>query len=148
MPALDDAAAPQPAGLIRRLAAMVYDGLVLLAIELLATVLVLPLAQGDAIVAGNDLFRAYLVVVAFLFFGWFWTHGGQTLGMRAWRVTVVDRDGGPVSWGQAAARFGGAILSALPLGLGYLWLLLDRERLTWHDRLSGTRLVYSPRPRP
>ncbi len=80
-----------------------------------------------------------------LFFGWFWTRSGQTLGMQAWRLRVQQPDGSPISWRQALVRMGGAVLSALCLGAGYWWLLFDRERRTWHDRLSGTRVVLLPK---
>ncbi len=79
-----------------------------------------------------------------LFFAGFWTHGGQTLGMRAWRIRLVGRGGGRVSWGQATLRFFAAIVSWLALGLGFLWALVDRERHAWHDRCSGTRLIRLP----
>ena len=76
-----------------------------------------------------------------LFYLWFWTHGGQTLGMRAWRIRLLSAEGATVGLGRALLRLGAAAISTLPLGLGHLWLLLDRDRLAWHDRLSGTRLV-------
>ncbi|MGB5613384.1 MAG: RDD family protein, partial [Sedimenticolaceae bacterium] len=75
------------------------------------------------------------------FFSWFWTHGGQTLGMRAWRLKLLDSEGDPVTLKLSLIRLGAALLSALPLGLGYLWVLIDRDGLAWHDRLSRTRLV-------
>ena len=85
--------------------------------------------------------QLYLLGCPFVFFGWFWTHGGQTLGMRAWRLRLLDAEGGPVTWRQSLLRVAGAYLSALALGVGYLWVLFDRAGLAWHDRLSGTRLV-------
>jgi uncharacterized RDD family membrane protein YckC len=135
----------RPAGLMRRLAAMLYDALVLLALEILATFLVLPLAEDDAFAPGNTLYRAYLLLVALLFFCWFWTHGGQTLGMRAWHLRVVNRDGGALDWRQSILRFFAAIGSALPLGLGYLWILFDRDQASWHDRLSRSQVVFRPK---
>lgn len=108
------------AGVLRRLAAMLYDGLLLLAVLFIATALLLPLTHGEAVHAGNPLFSTYLLFVTFLFFAWFWTHGGQTLGMRAWRLRVERRDGRAVGWWHALLRF----LTALPawvvimLGLG------------------------------
>jgi uncharacterized RDD family membrane protein YckC len=89
--------------------------------------------------------QLYLLLIAFAFFGWFWVHGGQTLGMRAWRLRLVSADGGPVSWKQAAIRFAAALLSWSCLGLGFFWALIDREKRAWHDRLSGTRLILLPK---
>ena len=137
-------------GLLRRLAAIAYDSLLLCGILLVAA-LPLPLV-GEAI--GHSwwlqlLIQAYLISVCLLFFGWFWVHGGQTLGMRAWRLAVIRADGGRITWRLAAARFAAAILSWVVLGLGFLWVLFDADKLAWHDRLSGTRLVLRPNaPRP
>lgn len=136
----------EPAGLIRRLAAILYDTLVLIAVLLVAAVPFDLIARGaPTSEAGRHLFQFYLLVVAFLFFGWFWVHGGQTLGMRAWRLRVVNRAGGAVSWSQALLRFLAALLSWVPFGAGYLWVLADRDRCTWHDRLSGTRMIVIPK---
>ncbi len=82
----------------------------------------------------------YLLIATFLFFGGIWTHGGQTIGMRAWRIRVVRRDGERLRWRDAAVRFLGAIVSWGALGLGFLWSLFDRDQLTWHDRWSDTEL--------
>ncbi len=134
------------AGLWRRLAALVYDGLLLSGVLFAATVVLLPVTGGEAIAPGNPLFMGYLVAMVFLFYGWCWTHGGQTLGMKAWRLRVRDRDGGRLTWSRSALRFVTALLSWLPLGLGYLWLLFDPEHLAWHDRLSGTEVILLPKP--
>jgi hypothetical protein len=85
-------------------------------------------------------------VCGFLFYGWFWTHGGQTLGMRTWRLRLVRADGGPITWHITAIRFGSALLALAPLGLGLWWALFDKDKRAWHDRLSGTRLIVTPKP--
>lgn len=135
-----NAAAP---GLFRRLAAMFYDAWLVAAIILLGAMLdtaarVLLEAYGYTT---RLPLQAYLLLAPAFFFAWFWTHGGQTLGMRAWRLHLVTADGEPVGWSRAWLRVAGAWLSLLCLGLGYLWIWIDPERLAWHDRLSGTRLV-------
>jgi uncharacterized RDD family membrane protein YckC len=131
----------QPAGLFRRFAALLYDGLLLFASLFFATLPILAFTGGQAIAPKNLLFSAYLLSVAFLFFAWFWTHGGQTLGMRAWRVRVQCPNGSPISLAQAAVRFTVAIVSWVALGVGFWWSWLDRERRTWHDIVSATVLV-------
>lgn len=70
-----------------------------------------------------------------------WRRGGQTLGMRPWKVRVVDTNGQPATTKALWRRFAWGGLSLLPAGAGFWWALLDRQRLTWHDRASGTRLV-------
>lgn len=75
-----------------------------------------------------------------------WRRGGQTLGMRPWRLKVVDAAGAAPSWRGLALRFAVGSVSLLPAGLGFWWAWFDRDRLTWHDRASGTRMIRLPRP--
>jgi uncharacterized RDD family membrane protein YckC len=85
------------------------------------------------------------LAVAFVFFVGFWTRRGSTLGMLAWGLRVETVDGRTVSLSEASLRFFAALLSWLPLGLGFAWQLWDKDQRTWHDRLSNTRLVYYPK---
>ena len=74
-----------------------------------------------------------------------WRRGGQTLGMRPWRLKVIAADGGAPSWRALCVRYAVATVSLLLGGLGFWWAWLDRERLTWHDRISGTRMIRLPK---
>lgn len=132
---------PAYCGMLRRIAAMAYDALLLFALLCLATALVLPLNHGRAITSGNLPYTLYLLLCCYGYFSWQWTRGGQTLGMRAWRVRLVDAGGDPVGRRAAALRFGLALLSLLSLGAGFLWAFFDPGKLTFHDRFSHTRLV-------
>jgi len=127
----------------RRIAAVLYDSLVLLAVLFFATAIVLPINSGEAFSSSQFLYPTYLFTVSFIFYGWFWTHGGQTLGLRSWKMTVLTSDQQPINWKQAFIRFSTAIISWLCLGLGFVWLIVDKEQLTWHDRLSGTSLFFN-----
>ncbi len=133
--------------MLRRLAAMAYDGLLLVAVLMLATAPVVMVAHG---VPGGTiphlLYQLYLLGIIFLFFAWFWIHGGQTLGMRAWRLQVQRNDGAPLNWRDALLRFVAAIPALLCAGLGLFWIWIDRDRLAWHDRWSGTRVAVLPKP--
>lgn len=132
-------------GLVRRLAAMVYDALLVAAVAMIAVALTLPFSGGEAVAdhAGlqRTLMQAWIVFVTGGFFVWFWVHGGQTLGMKTWRMRVVRTDGTPLRWRDALLRFGWAVPSVGLAGLGLLWMVFDRERMALHDRLSHTRLV-------
>ena len=126
-------------GLPRRLMAMLYDGLVLCALLMVAGAAWVALHRTAA-APGDWAFRAYLLAVCAVFYAGFWSRG-ETLGLRAWKLRIEGPDGRPPGWGRALLRFAAALLSWLPAGLGFLWILVDRDRLAWHDRLSGTRLV-------
>ena len=157
-----------PARLPRRLAAIVYDGLLLIGVLVGATALALGLAVallgGEAVklhnpLQANPFFQTYLLLVCFFFYGGFWTHGGQTLGMRAWRLRLQRRDGRGIGWWQALLRFliGSlwlapvaylhqvlkvGVISGLGAGFGCLLLLLA---LRLPDRASETELVMLPK---
>ncbi len=136
----DLADSPPPAGLFRRLAALLYDSLLLLAVLFIATAILLPLTDGAAF-SHNPFLTTYLLFISFFFYSWFWMHGGQTLGMRSWKLQLRNINPGPITLWQALLRFMVAIPSLLLLGTGYLWMLIDRDKLTWHDRYSETRIV-------
>ncbi len=131
---------PVGAGLFRRLAATAYDWFLLLAVLFLATALLLPFNAGKAFTSQQFYYSIYLFIISFVFYGWFWTHGGQTLGLRAWNLKLQSFDQHSITWRAAFIRFIGALLAWSCLGLGFLWLLVDRNRYTWYDRWSGSSL--------
>jgi len=135
--------APSPPGLIRRLGALFYDAVLLLGILFFATLALLPFRKGMAFQANTLAYDAYLIGVAYLFFGWCWTHGGQTLGMRAWKIRLCHEAGGAVGWHQASLRFLAASISLALFGLGFLWALWDPDKRCWHDRIAHTRMLWS-----
>lgn len=143
------AALIQPAPFMRRLGAAFYDGLLLLGMWIGAGFIGVFVNHGHSVQAGDHLFSGILIGIAMLFNGWFWTHGGQTLGMRAWRLQVRrETDGGPVGWGRAGWRFAIAMAAWGAAGIGVLWALLHPENKTWQDLLSGTETVLLPPPTP
>ena len=132
--------------LIRRIAAMLYDGLLILALLFLATLPFIAIRGGEPVASSeNLLYQVILGAVIFGFFVGFWVRSGRTLGMQSWRLQLETVDGGHPTIGQATLRFFASLLSWLPAGLGFLWSLWDKDKLAWHDRLSGTRIVYYPK---
>lgn len=83
-------------------------------------------------------FTCWLIAGAYAIFSW--NRGGQTLGMRPWRLRVTDVDGAPASPRALVRRFVVGTASLLLAGAGFWWAWFDRDRLTWHDRASGTRM--------
>jgi uncharacterized RDD family membrane protein YckC len=133
--------AHQCVGFFRRMAAIFYDAILLTALLVLASLIVVAPLRLTHDHPLYPLYVIYVYAIGFSFFGWFWTHGGQTLGMKTWGMRIVAIRGGEVTWTMALVRYVGALVSWLPLGAGFLWCLLDRNGLAWHDRLSGTILV-------
>ncbi len=126
------------------MAIVLYDALLLLAVLFLATALALPLNSGIAFTESQFLYPLYLIFISFAFYGWFWTHDGQTLGLRTWRYQTLTFDRQPITWKQAFLRFCFGSLSWAILGLGFFWIFFDKNNLALHDKLSKTRLF--PRP--
>ena len=156
-------------GIWRRIATIPYEGLLLLALLLIASFPVAGL-KGYTLGGVPHLFyQAYLLIVTSVYFIWLWCHGGQTLPMKTWRFAVVDQAGHPLSIARAALRFiyslfffGPAaigivliffpdrvsptitIWTFLPLVATIWWAQFDSERQFLHDRLAGTRLINTP----
>src|SRR5690349_8601287 len=119
-------------GFLRRLGAMTYDALLLLAILMLLSYPYVWLTGGgrQSLIV-HAIYQIYLLAICFFYYGGFWVHGGQTLGLRTWRLQLVRTDGGTITWVDAFKRFAAALLSLLCLGLGYLWVLFNRDKLAW-----------------
>ena len=132
-------------GLLRRIGAILYDTLLVAAVLFLVTIPFIAMRRGEAVEPNDFLYQLSLLVVTYAFFVGFWTSKGRTLGMQSWGLQLEADDQRRASLGQATIRFFAAILSWAPAGLGFLWQLWDRDKLTWHDRLSGTRLVHYPK---
>jgi uncharacterized RDD family membrane protein YckC len=133
-----------PAGLLVRLLAMFYDALLLFSALLIATALALLVTKGT-LSYHNPFFRTFLFLICFSFYAWFWLHGGQTLGMRAWRLRLQRPDGQPVTLWQTLLRFLAAIPSLAFAGLGLFWMLLDKNKMAAHDRISESVIVRLPK---
>lgn len=148
----DDIACTSPF-LLRRLAALIYDILLVLPLIMAAVALVMGVrtlmglgasADGTVQLEGN-MVRLLAFLAGAGFFSWFWLKSGQTLGMQAWRIKLVTFAGTSPAAHQVAIRCLTAPLSAACVGLGYLWCLVDSKNRYWHDYLSGTELVLLPK---
>ena len=134
------------AGLSRRLGAILYDCLLVFALLMMVATPFIAIRGGEAVKPQTDIvYRLILAAVIYAFFIGFWTRTGRTLGMQSWGLQLETPDGNRPSFTAATIRFFAALISWAPLGLGFFWQLWDAEHLTWHDRLSKTRLVYYPK---
>ena len=132
-------------GLLRRLAAVAYDSLLVAALIFLATIPFIAIRGGESVEPNTLSYQVTVLAVIFAFFVGFWSSKGRTLGMQSWGLQLEDADGQIPGITQCSIRFAVAILSWAALGAGFLWQLVDRDGLTWHDRASGTRVRYHPR---
>jgi uncharacterized RDD family membrane protein YckC len=130
----------KPVGVFRRLGAMFYDSLLLLAMWFMGMAIALLFSHGEAIV-GNPLVTTWLFLIAFAYFAFPWMRGGQTLGMKTWRFRLVRIDGKPLTLWHVLLRFLSAIPSIGLAGIGLWWAWSHPQRLALHDRFSETKLV-------
>jgi uncharacterized RDD family membrane protein YckC len=156
-PTIVVSAAPT-AGVLRRLIALVYDAFLLFG--LLVTPLLIAIAamsppheavrEGSVThdlpsIAPKPVILAYMLIVVVSFYCYFWRTTGQTLGMQAWRIRVDAESGGRASWRQCFIRAAVGFFSILCAGLGYWWVWIDKNRVSWHDRASNTRVIVLPK---
>ena len=134
------------ASLGRRFGAILYDSLLVFALMSLATLPFVAIRTGQPVAAGDAIYQLTMLLVAYVFFAGFWWRVGRTLGMQSWGLQLETMDGRRPGLDRASLRFVAALLSWLPAGLGFLWQLWDRDNFCWHDRLSGTRLRFYPKP--
>ena len=124
--------------------AIMYDSFLLLAILFIATAIAMTFNKGNAIESGQPMYPfyiVYLLVLSFVFYGWFWTHGGQTLGMKTWKMRLQQDNGTSISWKLALIRFITALISIAAFGLGFIWSLFEAKKRCWHDLASGSVII-------
>jgi uncharacterized RDD family membrane protein YckC len=155
----------QTPSLRRRLACLVYEGVLLFGVLMIAGYLYSSLTQQRHALVGTHGLQAFLFVVLGIYFVWFWSNGGQTVAMKTWHIRLVTHDLKPVSQPRALARYllswlwflpalavahfagmtGGAQVAAALAGGMLIYAGLSRlhaQRQFWHDALCGTRLVH------
>ena len=133
-----------PIGLIRRLFAIFYDIFLLTAILFIVSGIATALNNGIAIDPDNAIYPLFVLIIfilSYLYFAWFWIHGGQSLGMKTWQIQLQSFDGSAIGWKTVTVRFIMAIFSWAALGMGFLWGLFDRNNRCWHDLGSKTVLI-------
>ena len=131
----------QAAGFARRIGAMVYDGLLLIAIWMMTLFPIVALTNNAA---SGAMVQSLLFGELVAFFVFFWYFRGQTLGMLAWHLELRTCTGHALTPVQLVIRVFASMFSLLCFGLGYLWILIDPQRRSWGDMISQTMIVYVP----
>lgn len=142
---------------------MLYESMLLFGVLFISNWLFSTMLQQRHALYLRHALQIWLFLVLGLYFVWFWTHGGQTLAMKTWRIRLVARNGAAVTTGRAIGRYLLAWAWVLP-GPMFAWALgakdwmlvlipaanmlawaltayLDPQRQFLHDRIAGTRLV-------
>lgn len=125
----------------RRFAAVLYDSLLITGMLFPITLILIWIRGGTAFSPGDRLFEGIIALTSWAFHVWFWTHGGQTLGMKAWGIKIEDTSGRSVNAATASKHFLLGVLLCLPFGLGWWWSILDPHHRSLQEILSGTRIV-------
>jgi len=142
----------KPVSLFKRLLTIVYDSFLQIALFFMVGIPVSILTTfifngGNAITEEHSLYMANQIIILLSLFAtsvgfyvWFWTHGGQTLGMKTWRIKLISDNAQGISRGQAIKRYFTALFSWAFFGAGFLWSLIDIKKRTWHDIFSASHL--------
>ena len=145
-----------PASLPRIMGAITYDLIIVFAIVFIAAqwfpLVPVHLQSSPAMTVFK---QAYILGISFLYFAYSWQRGGQTIGMKAWRIKLLQNNSRPhgtepdkaqpVGWRQSAIRYSIAIISWLIAGIGFFWIVFSHQHNSWHDMASGTRLIMVPK---
>lgn len=123
--------------LLRRIAALAYDSLLLVALFFVITATAtITLNDGESIEHWS--YKLFLLAVSFAFFDWFWRHGGQTLGMRAWRIRLYAIDGETITRKHTFSHFA---IGLIMFGPTLLFMFANDRQQALHDKLSGTKIT-------
>ena len=128
-------------GLRRRLASMLYEGLVVFSILLIGFLLPQIVLSGFGWSMGAKALWLHVFLLLMAYFVWCWLNGGQTLPMKTWKLRLVDEKDGPLRPLQAVLRYFVAWPSILFFGIGVLWALIDKDQQFLHDRIAGTKVA-------
>ena len=125
----------------RRLASMLYEGLVVFSILLIGFLLPQIVFYAFGMVFGGRILMLHILILLMGYFVWCWLNGGQTLPMKTWKLRIINSDGLPLRPMQAVLRYLIAWPSILLFGIGIFWVIFDKDQQFLHDRLAGTRIV-------
>lgn len=138
----------ETAKLPRLLGAIFYDTIIVFTIIFIAAQWFPLIPEAMQTLLWMKIFKQiYVLSLCFIYFAYSWQRGGQTIGMKSWRLQIIQNNGSnnKLSWSQCFVRYTVAILSWLPFSLGFIWTHLNKQNLSWHDKASKTRLIVIPK---
>lgn len=125
---------------LRRIMSILYDSILIFAVLTVMSIPFYSFAVEENILL-KILMQLYFYLIIQFFFVWFWVKSKETLGMKTWKIKIVNEDGNKISYKQGVIRFNVAIISLLIFGLGFLIAIFNKERKCLHDIISKTILI-------
>ena len=130
----------QNINLFRRLASIFYDGVLVVAIVIITSLPFYSFNVEESFLLKLTM-QLYFYLIIKYFFVWFWVNSAATLGMKSWKIKIVDINGNNISYKKAIVRFNASILSISIFGLGFLISLFRKDKKCLHDIISRTQLI-------
>ncbi len=129
---------------LKHIAAFVYDIFPVLGILIVTSGTTLILRSGNEVQAHTWWFQVFIFCEIALYYIYFWKVGGQTIGMKAWKIHIKPNDENQpqLSWKQASMRFVFGVFSTALLGLGLFWKFFSKEDKSWMDLVSASHTYY------
>ncbi len=121
--------------LLRRFIAFCYDVLLIFSVLFIIAAIAIAFNNGNAV--NPNLFLPICGIAIFIFYGWFWIHGGQTLGMQAWKLKLTDTNDQAINWKHCIVR---TAVMLVTFGSGSLWIIFNRDAQSLQDLISGTKI--------
>lgn len=131
--------------LFKLAACFMYDLLVVAAISLMAAAVFIALLGDATHGIKRYALQLFLWLIVGAYFVWCWHKTGQTLAMQTWRLKIVNQHNQLLGMPILFKRYVLATMSLMLLGLGFLWVIIDRDKLYLHDRLLNSKIVFIPR---
>ena len=128
-----------PTGIPRRVGAFFYDLLLIMSLWMVTLWVWILINDGEAIY--GSFVQLVLIMEFIAFYVYCWTRTGQTLGMRAWKIKIVNGEGKNPNLKQSIIRLTAIPVSWAFFGLGFFWFYFSKTQQTWHDRFSNTFTV-------
>ena len=123
---------------------MLYESLLVLGIAFFGFLVPhVALGVGLGVLLPGSVLLLHLFALIGAYFLWYWRRGDRTLAMQTWKIRLQSADGSVPSSGRLLLRYTLTWPSVLFFGVGLIWAVFDRDRQFLHDRLAGTRLVYT-----
>jgi len=131
-------------GFFRRIFSLFYDSLIIAAIILVISLLIV-FMNGESIDSNSFLSFIQFGIILLsgpIFYSYYWIrNNGQTIGMQAWNIRVISLSGGEITFQQSLVRCISSVISFSFLGLGYLAIIFNKNKMGWADKLSSTKII-------